>query len=355
MTRVEEDGLRFDGDEEQADLLTVTLGRAGVRLRTFTVETATLEDLFFELTERAKQDVGAASAGCCVTLVTDVDPHLAWIHRALDANLIVGDADGCVAIRPPVPKAPRLGPSGREAVRGALGLPRRARIALIVGGAWGVGSLEEAARATLAAGLHPIVACGQNEPLRLGLSADPSLCQATILGFASSLPSLMAASDVLVQSAGGMTCLEGFAACLPVVMFDPLPGHGEQNARRLADDGLVARVYEPDGLTVLLSSARFWGTLAPRQVARALALFPRPPAAAVIEQATAVTRGAIATSRTRRQSRRPVARRIAAPRPHRVLVVVVALLGFGLADAPALARDRIPEPVPACAVAPSCF
>jgi hypothetical protein len=64
---------------------------------------------------------------------------------------------------------------------------------------------------------------------------------ATVLGYVDGLAALCAA-DVVVQHAGGVTCLEAFAAQRPVVMFDPLPGHGKRNARRMQAAGIATTV-----------------------------------------------------------------------------------------------------------------
>jgi len=64
-----EHGVSFDGDESQVAELSLALGRAGVGILSLTPQLATLEDLFFRLTEdgydedRQLQPEGAASAG----------------------------------------------------------------------------------------------------------------------------------------------------------------------------------------------------------------------------------------------------------------------------------------------------
>jgi UDP-N-acetylglucosamine:LPS N-acetylglucosamine transferase len=149
-----------------------------------------------------------------------------------------------------------------------------------VGGVWGVGNLHGAAAAVASvAGVHPIVVTGRNESLRRRMLADRALAGATVLGFSSDIPALMAASDVLIQNAGGLTCLEGFAARLPVVVFDPLPGHGEDNCREMAAAGLVTVADDARRLRELLGGDRFWAGEAEQQAAQALQLFDRPCAA----------------------------------------------------------------------------
>ncbi len=131
----------------------------------------------------------------CATLVTDFDPHPAWVDHNLDANLAVGDTSRAgQQIAPPICDVARTD-AVRQAIRRELGIPARARVVLIVGGQ-GVGNLAGAARAIVdLPDVHPIVVTGRNERLLRTLRHDRSLASATLLGFMRLVPDLMAASD----------------------------------------------------------------------------------------------------------------------------------------------------------------
>ena len=92
----------------------------------------------------------------CCALITDFDPHPAWVHPELDDNLGVGRAcvSGMRAVRPPVPILPWHA-AVRPRMRRRLGIAPGERAVLIVGGAWGVGNLQGAARA-----VATVPACG---------------------------------------------------------------------------------------------------------------------------------------------------------------------------------------------------
>ena len=219
----------------------------------------------------------------CATLVTDFDPHPAWVHPDLDANLVVGEPGRAgQPISPPISMAcPGVG--ARDIVRAELGISADARVVLIVGGAWGVGNLGGAARSVAdIPNVHTIVVTGRNQRLSHALKQDSSLGSVTILGFSDRLPELMAASDVLIQNAGGLTCLEAFGAGLPVVMFEPLAGHGEDNSRLMARAGLVATVADATALQHTIASDDFWERQAPALVIRASQLFARPSAGSTV-------------------------------------------------------------------------
>jgi UDP-N-acetylglucosamine:LPS N-acetylglucosamine transferase len=227
----------------------------------------------------------------CCALVTDFDPHPAWVHPELDDNLGVGRAcvAGMRAVRPPVPMLP-IDPTVRPWMRRRMGIAPDERAVLIVGGAWGVGNLQGAARAVAAVpGLRPIVVAGHNGGLQRRLGHDDQLREAVAFGFTDLMPALMAACDVLVANAGGLTCLEAFAANLPVVMFEPLPGHGEDNSRHMERAGIVTRADSGHHLGELLSSPAFWEQTGPIAAQAALSLFDRPCTADCLYELQPVT------------------------------------------------------------------
>ena len=63
------------------------------------------------------------------------------------------------------------------------------------------------------------------------------------------MPGLMAASDVVVGNAGGATGLEALASGRPVIMFEPIAGHGRANAELMAESGLALLAWSPAELT----------------------------------------------------------------------------------------------------------
>ena len=79
---------------------------------------------------------------------------------------------------------------------------------------------------------------------------DPDLVR--IIGWTSEMPLLMAASDCLIQNAGGMTCHEAAEAKLPVIFFRPIPGHGAMNARVMVEAGATIAAASEQALVDLL-------------------------------------------------------------------------------------------------------
>lgn len=119
-----------------------------------------------------------------------------------------------------------------------MGLPVVGPVVLVVAGSDGMGDIRSTvttlARADIA---HVVVLCGRNEALRRDVGELPRVLA---LGWRSDVADIMAASDVLVHNAGGLSLTEAFVSGLPAVTYHPIPGHGRANAEALAKAGVVA-------------------------------------------------------------------------------------------------------------------
>lgn len=181
-----------------------------------------------------------------IAVVSDYGVHPMWVSPAIDLHLVVSDASRRLVeehggrartVRLPVGDEFRA-PLSREAARKALDLPRDAFISLIVGGAWGVGNLAGAAQIAVDSGAYPVIVTGRNARLKADLEEHfPDPTRARIIGWTGEMATLMKASDCLIQNAGGVTCLEANEARLPVVIYEPIPGHGLLNARLMEESG----------------------------------------------------------------------------------------------------------------------
>jgi hypothetical protein len=66
-------------------------------------------------------------------------------------------------------------------------------------------------------------------------------------------------------------------------MFDPLPGHGEDNSAHMARAGVITMALDPAALSAMIGSQSYWSEGAPVTVRAALDLFTRPGAAETLE------------------------------------------------------------------------
>jgi hypothetical protein len=142
---------------------------------------------------------------------------------------------------------------------------------LLSTGAWGTATgIAKTARLLDNAGYLPVVLCADNQRLRSELSKSP---HAVALGWVDDMPGLMAASRVLIDNAAGQTAQEALAAGLPVVGYRPIPGHGTEGVRRMADLGLSDHAGDPRQLLRSLGILSEPGQARERRIARARAIF----------------------------------------------------------------------------------
>ncbi|MGB2671979.1 MAG: glycosyltransferase, partial [Candidatus Acidiferrum sp.] len=61
------------------------------------------------------------------------------------------------------------------------------------------------------------------------------------IGFTTDMDKYMAAADLLVGKAGGLTTSEALARALPMALIEPIPGQEERNADHLLEAGAAIR------------------------------------------------------------------------------------------------------------------
>jgi UDP-N-acetylglucosamine:LPS N-acetylglucosamine transferase len=246
--------------------------RPHVVITTYHLATAMLA----RLRRKGRLPIPAAAA------ITDIAPHPMWIYPGLDAHVVFHPtvvtqvADACrgpvLLARPPVQTQFRIPTIERERYG-------KADVALIVGGDWGVGPLERAAHACARAGWRALVVCGRNAALKRRLDAL-DLPDVEVHGFVDDMPSLMDSCDAVVLSGPGATCFEAFARRRAVVFFEPIAGHGIDNARYLERCGLARFPRTEDEFVEELRARS--GHSTPLEVVRASRLFDAPPCGDVV-------------------------------------------------------------------------
>ncbi len=203
-----------------------------------------------------------------VTYLTDPAPNRLWVHPAVDLHLAASAATALeteaaygIPVEAAGPLVARAFRSiGRAAARAhlerCLGAGPDMRVALVVLGSLGVGDVHHALKALQAAGMVPVVLCGQNEKLRRRLLGVPG---ALALGWRDDIPALVAGSDLVVHNAGGLSLTEALVAGVPAITFASIPGHGRANARSLERSGMVPWARSPEALTALAAAAASTG------------------------------------------------------------------------------------------------
>lgn len=192
-----------------------------------------------------------------ISLVVDFAAHATWVNPNVDLHLCLHPSQ---AARVRALGAPRVEVSGpvvlahfthprwsREEARATLDLSATETVVLVVAGSWGAGDVVETARALGEAGrFRVLVAAGDNKHLLEMLAAAQTGARG--IGWVDDMDRLIAASDVVVENAGGLTAMEAMAMGRPVVSYLPIPGHGVDNVRYMEEAGITVFARSPRGL-----------------------------------------------------------------------------------------------------------
>ena len=213
-----------------------------------------------------------------VVFMTDSFAYGMWAHDGTDLFLVTSELAAasvrryCPDARVQVVEAP-VRPAFYDApteaaARQALGVPEGPPCVLLMSGAWGIGPLDEIARALASEGWWALVVCGTNERLAARMARvarqHPNVIS---FGYTDRIAELMAASDVIVTSSGD-TCREARVIGRSLVLLDVVPGHGRENLMHELELG-GASVCLPTAASVVgnvrraLDAPRPTGTRAP--------------------------------------------------------------------------------------------
>lgn len=196
------------------------------------------------------------------TLVTDAGAHPYWRSRQVSTHLVPTEMTGKrlahlgargIRVVEPVLRPEFRSPPTRAVARQKLGLPAAQRVVLLTAGSWAVGGVAETVHAVRdRSGATVVVLCGRDERLQAQLAP---LQDVLAVGWTSDVVDYLAAADVVVDNAGGLTCWESLACRTPVVLFNPLVGHGRVNVATLDELGLATWARSAEQLGELINAA----------------------------------------------------------------------------------------------------
>jgi processive 1,2-diacylglycerol beta-glucosyltransferase len=200
-------------------------------------------------------------------VVTDFDVHAMWLCRHFEHYFVaieetrvhlekLGVPPGKITVSG-IPIDPVFSrPKDKAEMRARYGLGPDKTTILVSAGGFGVGPVETL-MGTLRDLEHPaqvVAICGRNEALKSrldALAADlPADARLTIypVGFTQAMDEYMAASDLLLGKAGGLTTSESLARGLAFVIVNPIPGQEERNSDHLLEEGVAIRCNNPPTL-----------------------------------------------------------------------------------------------------------
>jgi processive 1,2-diacylglycerol beta-glucosyltransferase len=188
-------------------------------------------------------------------VVTDFDAHAMWILQNVDWYFVACEETRvyltALGIPPetifvtgiPIDLKFSMGKPKVEA-RTNLGLDPDKTTLLVSAGGYGVGPVESLVRAIdkVQHSIQIVVICGRNKRLEDHLkSLSETRHPMKIIGFTGEMESWMAASDLLVGKAGGLTSSEALARGLVLVIVNPIPGQEERNSDHFLEEGVGIR------------------------------------------------------------------------------------------------------------------
>jgi len=235
-----------------------------------------------------------------VVVVTDLHPHRFWLSPQCDAVVVSTEEGEAVCVRRGVPRPVihRLGipvstafgaTRDRAAVQQQHGLAPQRVTVLVTSGGTTVGQFEHVVERLVALDamwpqrLQLLVVCGEDAAARHRLEAvsRSSPVPMRVFGFIDTMAECMAASDLIVAKAGGLTVTEALGSGRPLILYHVIPGQERMNADYVSRTGagMIAQRPSDVGRAVARLLAHPEQLEAMRQKAQALG---RPDAARAI-------------------------------------------------------------------------
>ncbi|RNC29160.1 MAG: Processive diacylglycerol beta-glucosyltransferase [Candidatus Dichloromethanomonas elyunquensis] len=194
-----------------------------------------------------------------VTVITDYTTHCQWIHPGVDLYIVGNNQvrEGLIkrGINPRsikvtgIPVSPKFDRSlNKKEAKTDLGLSTGLLTVLIMGGAYGVlGNAKWLCSliATIDAPIQAIFVCGKDRKLYRSLDPVIEMARNPIVrfDFVNNVDVLMAAADIIITKAGGLTVSEALTKHLPMIIFKPIPGQEANNAEYIRAIGAGKIAY----------------------------------------------------------------------------------------------------------------
>lgn len=195
--------------------------------------------------------------GMLITIVTDYGLHSFWVHKNCDHYIVASedaredlakrgiDKNRIYSLGIPVDEAFSK-KQGKKAVRKTLEIKEDLFTILIVSGGFGVGPIRALVEGlgNLDIPIQLIVVCGKNPKLFdeiTGLQKEMKNPM-KVYGFATNMPQLMNASDLIITKSGGLSTSEALAMGLPMIIIRPVIGQETKNCAFLLRHNAAIRM-----------------------------------------------------------------------------------------------------------------
>jgi processive 1,2-diacylglycerol beta-glucosyltransferase len=190
------------------------------------------------------------------TIITDFHAHRVWVQPEVNLYMVSDDEVRQQLIRCGIPKH-RIAVTGipiksnfwtqhnkREA-RAKLNLKDMPTV-MVMGGGLGLGGIKDLAHSLIKwkESIQLIICTGYNHSLKRSLECDKHFQHPhiVIMGFVDIIDQLLDATDLLITKPGGITTFEALSKGVPMLIFQPIPGHEEYNCNHLVKHRLAIRI-----------------------------------------------------------------------------------------------------------------
>lgn len=195
------------------------------------------------------------------TVITDYTVHSQWVHDQTDCYFVGAKHVKDILLRKGV-SPERIQVTGipvrhsfyqlydRQHLKQAFGLDSRPTV-LVMGGWHGVFNAPLCER---------LVEAGEDAQLLIVCGGDRQLFhhmmplqmkypdRVRVFGYVSNVPELMTVSDFVMTKAGGLTTSEALTIGLPMLLYRPIPGQEEANARFFIGEGVACLARDEEQL-----------------------------------------------------------------------------------------------------------
>ncbi|WP_199624853.1 MGDG synthase family glycosyltransferase [Paenibacillus alkalitolerans] len=190
------------------------------------------------------------------TVITDFHAHRVWAQPEVDLYIVANDEVCGQLVQMGIPKH-RISVSGipvtskfwmkrsKQEARRKLNLKNMPTV-LVMGGGLGLGGIGHLVHWLMKWKeiIQIIICTGHNDSLRISFERDKHLRHPHIVtvGFVDNIDELLDAADVLITKPGGLTSFEALSKGVPMLIYQPIPGHEEYNCNYLVQNQLAIRI-----------------------------------------------------------------------------------------------------------------
>lgn len=234
-----------------------------------------------------------------ITTLTDYEAHPLWVDNEFDLYTVATDevkkqmiefgADENKIITTGIPVDKKFAQKfNKKEILQKLTLEDKFTVALLAG-AFGTGPMVEIFKELISSisDFQIIAVTGKNEDLRGRLTgiAQSSPKKVKILGFINNMEEIMAASDIAISKAGGLTVSESLAIGLSLIITNPFPGQEEANTKFLEKNLAAFSAQTPAEIVGIIENIIKRPELL-RQMAENIQKISKPKAAFAIAELT---------------------------------------------------------------------